>query len=115
MNYRELLKEMGDILRVTPLMRILHFSSWKATYLKKHRNNKKIGVATLLEEYKTRNSACGKHSEKLNLSWVDMASTIDTRMLSIPEAKEALIEAEDFPCGTNPVEGISMLQFFLVN
>ena len=34
MNYRELLKEMGDILRVTPLMRILHFSSWKATYLK---------------------------------------------------------------------------------
>ena len=39
-----------------------------------------------------------------------MANTIDTRMLSIPEVREALLEADDFPSGTNPIEGISMLQ-----
>ena len=58
MNYRELLKEMGDILRVTPLMRLVHFSAWKAGYLKKQK--KKIGATVLLEEYKTKNSALGK-------------------------------------------------------
>ena len=70
---------------------------------------------TLMEEYKTKNSACGKNGEKLNAGWADMANTIDTRMLGITEVKEALLEAEDFPTGTNPIEGMSMLQLFFVN
>ena len=111
MNYRELLQEMGDILRVTPLMRILHWSAWKTGYLKKQK--KKIGVQVLLDEYKSKNSVLGSKSEKLNPGWADMANTIDTRMLGITEVKEALLEAEDFPPGTNPIEGMSMLQLFV--
>ena len=42
MNFRENLKDMGDILRVTPLMRLMHFSAWKLAYLKKRKNNQKI-------------------------------------------------------------------------
>ena len=111
MNYRELLQEMGDILRVTPLMRILHWSAWKTGYLKKQK--KKIGVQVLLDEYKSKNSVLGSKSEKLNPGWADMANTIDTRMLGITEVKEALLEAEDFPTGTNPIEGMSMLQIII--
>ena len=111
MNYRELLKEMGDLLRVTPLMRLIHFSHWKARYLKQQK--KKLGAQALLEEYLRRNpGALGLRSEKLTTGWADMAQTIDNRMLIIPEVKEGLLEAEDFPSGTNPLEGISMLQFF---
>ena len=68
-----------------------------------------------MEEYKTKNSALGSKSEKLNPGWADMANTIDVRMLIIPEVKDALLEAEDFPPGTNPIEGMSMLQLFFVN
>ena len=42
-----------------------------------------------------------------------MANAIDTRMLTIVAVREALLEADDFPCGTNPIEGISMLQLVL--
>ena len=94
-------------------MRILHFSAWKAGYLKKQK--KKIGVLVLLDEYKTKNSAVATKSEKLTSGWADMANTIDTRMLGITEVKETLLEAEDFPPGTNPIEGMSMLQLFFVN
>ena len=111
MNFRELLQEMGDILRVTPLMRILHWSAWKTGYLKKQK--KKIGVQVLLDEYKTKNSAVATKSEKLTSGWADMANTIDTRMLGITEVKETLLEAEDFPTGTNPIEGMSMLQIII--
>ena len=77
------------------------------------KQKKKLGVLALLDEYKTKNSAVATKSEKLTPGWADMANTIDTRALIIPEVKEALLEAEDFPTGTNPIEGMSMLQLFV--
>ena len=52
----------------------------------------------------------GSNSEKLNPGWIDMANTIDSWMLTIPVVREALLEADDLPVRTNPVEGIPMLQ-----
>ena len=112
MNFRESLKEMGDILRVTPLMRILHFSAWKAAYLKKQK--KKIGAQALLDAYKEKNTIFGSKSEKLNPGWLDMANTIDSRMLSLAEVRDGLLEAEDFPAGTNPIEGISNAKIYIL-
>ena len=69
-----------------------------------------------MEEYLRKNpGAVGLRNEKLTTGWADMAQTIDNRMLPIPEVMEGLLEAEDFPSGTNPLEGISMLQFLLTN
>ena len=68
---------------------------------------KKIGTQALLDAYKEKNTVFGTKSEKMNPGWVDMANTIDSRMLSIAEVREALLEADDFPTGTNPIEGIS--------
>ena len=117
MNYRENLKDMGDILRVTPLMRLIHFSALKSAYLKKQKKLQKIGSQALLDAYMEKNTSFGSKSEKLNPGWVNMANTIDSRMLTINVVREALLEADDFPVGTNPVEGISILQliFFLTN
>ena len=63
------------------------------------------------------NTTFGSRSEKLTPAWVDMANAIDSRMLVIVVVRDALFEAEDFPVGTNPLEGISILQliFFLTN
>ena len=107
MNFRENLKDMGDILRVTPLMRLIHFSAWKSAYLKKQKKLQKIGSQALLDAYMEKNTTFGSRSEKLNPAWVDMANTIDSRMLTINVVREALLEAEDFPVGTNPLEGIN--------
>ena len=106
MQFRENLRTDFEVMRCTPLLRVIHFAAFKH---KCELAQGKLSAAKLGNLYIER-LTLAPSSEKVTSSWVDMATTFINRAFSIPVVRDALIAAEDLPAGTTPVEGTSKLQ-----
>ena len=106
MQSRESIKVDYEVMRCTPLLRIIHFAAFKH---KREVVQGKLSATKLGEQY-VKQLTLAPSSEKITPSWVDMATTFVNRAFSIPAVRDALIAAEDLPAGTNPIEGTSKLQ-----
>ena len=106
MQHREDIATDYEVFRCTPLMRVLNFGSHKLRTEAKHG---KLSADEHLKRYKT-HLQLSERSEKLSANWVDQACTFLNRMYIIPQVAKLLLEAEELPSGTNPLEGTSKLQ-----
>ena len=106
MQAREDLATEFEALRTTPLMRVLHFAAFKEA-LEKARGPQSAQVLTAEYGQRLRLSA---RSEPITAGWVDSACTFLNRMFALPACRAVLVEADDLPAGTNPLEGTTRLQ-----
>ena len=105
---REDVVEAAANLRVTPLMRIIHIGNVKARLEKA---SLKIASAKQVKEYYLEKlTPSASESEAITDGLVDQSCTINNRMLSLPEVRSMLLNAEELPPKTNPLEGTSRLQ-----
>ncbi len=106
MQHREDVATDFEALRCTPFMRVLNFAAFKD-------REEAIAGPLPAPELTRRYSEKLKfsvRSEKVTAGWVDMACTFLNRMFNIPRVRDILIEADDLPAGTNPLEGMTKLQ-----
>ena len=68
-----------------------------------------MSAKALAEDYVTK-LPLADSSEKVTAGWIDMACTIGNRMWAIPKVQQLMIEADDLPANTNPIEGTTRLQ-----
>ena len=106
MQERENAEENFNNLRTTPLGRVLHICAFKK---RREGASGRISVAQLVDEYQ-KGLKLAATSEKMSAGFIDMACTIQDRLLSLPRAKQLLLQAEDLPAGQNPLEGTTKLQ-----
>ena len=107
MKFRDTIKREARALRCTPLMRVLHFGSFRNRYEKVRGPS---GAKNLCNAYLEKLEITDKDSEKPTPGWSDMACTFLKRVWPVARCRKVLLEAEDLPEGTNPLEGTSKMQ-----